>query len=145
MTLDWVSSGSDLLAFPLELLTKSIDSGLGQLRLRSVSFSIRIIWKINLTYSPTVEQLEKIRTEIKEYILANKNFEVKGGLDPVVKVIELGSSSIDILIVAYASPLGFAEFNELKEQLVFNIMKIVKANNSDFAFPSTSLYVESMP
>ena len=105
----------------------------------------RINWKINLTYSTTVEQLEKIRTEIKEYILANKNFEVKGGLDPVVKVIELGSSSIDILIVAYASPLGFAEFNELKEQLVFNIMKIVKANNSDFAFPSTSLYVESMP
>ena len=63
----------------------------------------------------------------------------------MVKVIELGSCSIDILIVAYASPLGFAEFNELKEQLVFNIMKIVKANNSDFAFPSTSLYVESMP
>ena len=105
----------------------------------------RINWKINLTYSTTVEQLEKIRTEIKEYILANKNFAVKGGLEPVVKVIELGSSSIDILIVAYASPLGFAEFNELKEQLVFNIMKIVKANNSDFAFPSTSLYVESMP
>jgi MscS family membrane protein len=57
----------------------------------------RINWKINLTYSTSVEQLEKIRTEIKEYILANKNFEVKGGLDPVVKVIELGSSSIDIL------------------------------------------------
>ena len=49
----------------------------------------RINWKINLTYSTTVEQLEKIRTEIKEYILANKKFEVKGGLDPVVKVIEL--------------------------------------------------------
>ena len=45
----------------------------------------RINWKINLTYSTTIEQLEKIRTEIKEYILANKNFEVKGGLDPVVK------------------------------------------------------------
>ena len=41
----------------------------------------RINWKINLTYSTTIEQLEKIRTEIKEYILANKNFEVKGGLD----------------------------------------------------------------
>ena len=36
----------------------------------------RINWKINLTYSTTVEQLEKIRTEIKEYILANKNFEI---------------------------------------------------------------------
>jgi MscS family membrane protein len=41
--------------------------------------------------------------------------------------------------------MGFADYNEVKENLVFNIMKIVKANGSDFAFPSSSLYVESMP
>jgi hypothetical protein len=29
--------------------------------------------------------------------------------------------------------------------LIFNIMSIVKDNNSEFAFPSTSLYVESTP
>ena len=32
-----------------------------------------------------------------------------------------------------------------KEKLIFNIMKIVKENKSEFAYPSTSLYVESMP
>ena len=41
--------------------------------------------------------------------------------------------------------MGFAAFNEVKESLIFNIMKIVKANKSEFAYPSTSLYVESMP
>ena len=60
-------------------------------------------------------------------------------------LVELGSSSIDVLIVAYSEPVGFADFNLIKENLIFNIMSIVKDNNSEFAFPSTSLYVESTP
>jgi MscS family membrane protein len=105
----------------------------------------RLNWKINLIYSTSVEQLESIRTEIKEYIINSYDFVSDPDLDPVVRVIELGASSIDILIVAYSDPEGFAAYNEVKENLIFNIMKIVKANNSEFAYPSTSLYVESMP
>ena len=66
-------------------------------------------------------------------------------MDPVVRVVELGGSSIDVMIVAYADPMGFAAFNEVKEKLIFNIMKIVECNKSEFAYTSTSLYVESMP
>ena len=105
----------------------------------------RLNWKINLIYSTSVKQLESIRTEIKEYIINSDDFVSDPDLDPVVRVIELGASSIDILIVAYSDPVGFAAYNEVKENLIFNIMKIVKANNSEFAYPSTSLYVESMP
>ena len=105
----------------------------------------RLNWKINLIYSTTVEQLEAIRTEIKNYIINSDDFVSDPDLDPVVRVVELGSSSIDILIVAYSDPVGFAAYNEVKENLIFNIMRIVKENNSEFAYPSTSLYVESIP
>tara|TARA_Y100000768_G_scaffold149751_1_gene111816 strand:+ start:482 stop:1567 length:1086 start_codon:yes stop_codon:yes gene_type:complete len=105
----------------------------------------RINWKINLIYSTTVEQLESIRNDIKKYIIASNDFTTEGDLDPVVRIVELGGSSIDMLIVAYADPMGFAAFNKVKEKLIFNIMKIVKENKSEFAYPSTSLYVESMP
>lgn len=105
----------------------------------------RINWKINLIYSTSVEQLESIRNEIKDYIIKSNDFSTEGDLDPVVRVVELGGSSIDLMIVAYADPMGFAAFNEVKENLIFNIMKIVKSNKSEFAYPSTSLYVESMP
>ncbi|MDC1187590.1 mechanosensitive ion channel family protein [Gammaproteobacteria bacterium] len=108
-------------------------------------FNRRLNWKINLIYSTSVEQLELIRTEIKEYIINSDDFVSDPDLDPVVRVVELGASSIDVLIVAYSDPVGFAAYNEVKENLIFNIMKIVKANNSEFAYPSTSLYVESMP
>ena len=105
----------------------------------------RINWKINLTYSTSVEQLESIRNDIKKYIIESNDFTTEGDLDPVVRIVELSGSSIDLLIVAYADPMGFAAFNEVKENLVFNIMKIVKEHRSEFAYPSTSLYVESMP
>ena len=105
----------------------------------------RLNWTINLVYSTSVSQLESIRNEIKEYIIKSKDFNTDGDLDPVVRVVELGGSSIDLLIVAYADPIGFAAFNEVKEKLIFNIMKIVESNKSEFAYPSTSLYVESMP
>ena len=105
----------------------------------------RINWKINLTYSTSVEQLESIRNDIKKYIIESNDFTTEGDLDPVVRIIELSGSSIDLLIVAYADPMGFAAFSEVKENLVFNIMKIVKEHRSEFAYPSTSLYVESMP
>ena len=105
----------------------------------------RLNWKINLIYSTTVEQLESIRSGIKDYILQSNDFASDGDLDPVVRVIELGSSSIDIMIVCYSDPCGFADFCNIKESLIFNIMKIVEKNNSEFAFPSTSLYLESTP
>ena len=105
----------------------------------------RINWKINLVYSTNVDQLESIRNDIKKYIIQSNDFVTDGDLDPVVRIVELGGSSIDLLVVAYADPMGFAAFNKLKENLIFNIMKIVKDNKSEFAYPSTSLYVESMP
>ena len=105
----------------------------------------RINWKINLVYSTSVVQLESIRDQIKQFIIDDKDFLNDGNFDPVIRIVELGASSIDILIVAYAPKMGFASFNTLKEKLIFNIMNIVKENGSDFAYPSTSLYVESMP
>lgn len=105
----------------------------------------RINWKINLVYSTSIEQLEGIRSDIKNHINESEDFVNDNEIEHVVRVVELGSSSIDIMIVAYCEPVGFAEFNLIKENLIFNIMKIVKAHESEFAYPSSSIYVESMP
>ena len=105
----------------------------------------RINWRINLVYSTSIEQLESIRSDIKNYINESDDFIKNDEIEHVVRVVELGSSSIDIMIVAYCEPVGFVDFNLIKENLIFNIMKIVKANGSEFAYPSSSLYVESMP
>jgi MscS family membrane protein len=105
----------------------------------------RINWRINLIYSTSIEQLEAIRSDIKKYIKESNDFINNDEIEHVVRVVELGASSIDVMIVAYCEPVGFVDFNLIKEKLVFNIMKIVKTNGSEFAYPSSSVYVESMP
>ena len=105
----------------------------------------RINWRINLVYSTSIEQLESIRSDIQKYIIESNDFINNEEIEHVVRVVELGASSIDVMIVAYCEPVGFVDFNLIKENLVFNIMKIVKTNGSEFAYPSSSVYVESMP
>ena len=104
----------------------------------------RLDWTINLLYSTSIDQLKNICSDIESYLkgddlptdLTNDNF---------VKVSELGSSSIDLRIIWHTNPVAFAEYCEIKESLIFKIMQSVKENESDFAFPSRSLYVENFP
>ena len=54
----------------------------------------RINWRINLVYSTSIEQLESIRSDIKNYINESDDFIKNDEIDHVVRVIELGSSSL---------------------------------------------------
>ncbi len=103
----------------------------------------RLDWAINLTYSTKIDQLKKICQEIESYITDKKNLPVDLTKDNFVKVSELGSSSIDLKLICHTDPVGFADFSDLKEKLIFKIIEAVESNGSDFAFPSQSIYVEN--
>ncbi len=104
----------------------------------------RLFWTINLVYSTSTQQLKEICAEIQGYLEKNEDFVKNPGQENVVKVTELGSSSIDVTILCYTEFVGFAEFLEIKEDLVFAIMSAVSKHKSDFAFPSRSLYLENI-
>ena len=104
----------------------------------------RLDWTINLLYSTSIDQLKSICSDIESY-LKSDDLPIDLTKDNFVKVSELGSSSIDLRIIWHTNPVAFAEYCEIKESLIFKIMESVKANESDFAFPSRSLYVENFP
>jgi len=103
----------------------------------------RLDWTINLTYNTKIEQFKKICSEIEAYIKDEKNLPVDLTKDNFVKVSELGSSSIDLRLICHTDPVGFVDFSDLKEKLIFKIIEAVESNGSDFAFPSQSIYVEN--
>ena len=104
----------------------------------------RLDWTINLLYSTSIDQLKNICSDIESY-LKGDDLPTDLTKDNFVKVSELGSSSIDLRIIWHTNPVAFAEYCEIKENLIFKIMESVKVNESDFAFPSRSLYVENFP
>ena len=58
-----------------------------------------------------------------------------------VKFIKFGSSSLDILVVFYVKGTDWDKYLNTTEEINFKIMDIVKKHKSDFAFPSTTVYL----
>ena len=62
----------------------------------------------------------------------------------LVSVDSLSSSSIDILVYCFSKTIVWAEYLEVKEDVILKIMNIVESNGLSFAFPSQSLYIENL-
>ena len=103
----------------------------------------RISWTLNLFYSTTQEQLAKICGEITNFINTSSEFVINPNQESFARTDELASSSIDVRVLCYTEPVGLTDFSKIKQNLIFEIIKIVRNNGSEFAYPSTSVYVEN--
>lgn len=103
----------------------------------------RISWNLNLIYSTTQEQLAKICEDITAFITTSEEFINNPNQESFARTDELGSSSIDIRVLCYTDPVSLTDFSKIKQNLIFEIIKIVRTNGSEFAYPSTSVYVEN--
>jgi len=105
----------------------------------------RIRWLIGLEYRTSVDQLKKIRDAIQKVIIENASFAKNDNTGYFVRVDSFSDSSIDMLVQAFTETNDWAEYLKIKEELAVNIINIVEDNNAGFAFPSQSIYVESLP
>ena len=104
----------------------------------------RIYWKIGVLYSSSVDQLKQIRDGIEDYVLTNDAFAKPPEVSTFVRIDSFNDSSIDIMLYCFTKTTDWGEWLEIKEELAYQIKNIVEGAGSDFAFPSTSLYVETM-
>jgi MscS family membrane protein len=102
----------------------------------------RISWHLNLIYSTTQEQLAKICEDITAFIDSSDDFVKNPEQESFARTEELASSSIDVRVLCYTDPVGLTDFSKIKQNLIFEIIKIVRSNGSEFAYPSTSVYIE---
>jgi len=103
----------------------------------------RISWHLNLIYSTTQEQLAKVCDDITAFIASSSDFAVNPDQESFARTEELASSSIDVRVLCYTDPVSLTDFSKIKQDLIFEIIKIVRTNGSEFAYPSTSVYMES--
>jgi MscS family membrane protein len=105
----------------------------------------RIYWMIGVEYSTNIAQLKEIRDRIEDYILKTGNFVSPEEGTLFVRVDRFGESSIDIMLYCFTKTTAWGEWMVIKEELAFAIKEIVESAGSGFAFPSTSVYVETLP
>ena len=105
----------------------------------------RIRWIVGVEYNTTVPQLRHIRDEIENYILTNTAFADRSEVSTFVRIDSFNDSSIDILVYCFTVSTNWGAWLEIKEKLAYTIKGIVEDAGSGFAFPSRSLYVETLP
>ncbi|MFN3230852.1 MAG: mechanosensitive ion channel family protein [Alphaproteobacteria bacterium] len=105
----------------------------------------RIYWKIGVEYGTTIEQLREVRDGIESYVLGNDDFAQPPEVSTFVRIDSFNDSSIDIMLYCFTKTTRWGEWLEIKEQLAYNVKEIVEGAGTGFAFPSQSIYVESLP
>ncbi len=114
---------------------KMIDAELDNLGMRPVR---RVKFNLGLTYDTTIEQIKAIVADIQDMINEHEKTDQEGK----VRFQEFGGSSLDILVIYYVNSPKWDDLIDVREDINYKIMEIVKKHNSDFAFPSTTVYLQ---
>jgi len=103
----------------------------------------RIKMTIGVTYATSSQQMENILTDITTMLRGHEGIAQKETM--LVNFNSFDDSSLGIYIYTFSNTSNWVKYMNIKEDVNLKIMKIVEENNSDFAFPSQSLYIESLP
>ena len=114
---------------------KMVDVELDNLGMRPVR---RVKFDIGLNYETTAEQIKKIVSDIQTMVDAHPRTNDKGK----VRFQEFGSSSLDVLVIYFVDSPSWDNLIDVREDINYKIMEIIKKHNSDFAFPSTTVYLQ---
>ncbi|MCB1489488.1 MAG: mechanosensitive ion channel family protein [Bauldia sp.] len=95
---------------------------------------------LGLRYETSPAQLEWLATEIRRFLSEHPMVEKSGGL-PRVVVVGFGDSSIDMEVRCYVVTGDFGAFLEIQQSLMLEIMRMIEAAGTGFAFPSQTAYL----
>ena len=125
-----------LVAVPNAILANSPITNWSRMTMR------RIKMTIGLTYSTSAAQMQNILSEIRAML---KNDEEINQETIMIHFTDFQDSSLGIFCYFFTNTTKWQEYLMIRERINLQIMKIIEQNKASFAFPSQSLYIESMP
>ncbi len=102
----------------------------------------RIRMNVGLTYDTSSRQIEDIVQDIREMLQHHPRISQKETL--LVNFNALAESALNIFIYAFTHTAQWSKYLDIREDIHLQIIKIVEKHGAAFAFPSQSLYVESI-
>ena len=98
----------------------------------------RVKFNIGLTYDTSVENIKNIVNDIQilvdEHSMTNQ--------DGRVRFLNFGASSLDIMVLYYVNSPDWESLIDTQQKINYDIINIVNKYKCEFAFPSTSVYIE---
>lgn len=111
-----------------------IDNTLDNLSMRTFR---RVSFNIGVEYGTSEEQLRNIVKDVQQYIDEHPNTNQDGE----IHFMEFGASSLDIMVLYYIDTMEWSVYLKIKEEINFEIMRIVKRHGAEFAFPTQTIHL----
>ncbi len=102
----------------------------------------RIKMTIGVTYSTTSMQMQNILADLRTML---NNDEDINQQTIMVNFTDFQDSSLGIFCYFFTNTTNWQEYLMVRERINLSIMNIIEDNKAGFAFPSQSLYIESLP
>lgn len=102
----------------------------------------RIMFNVGLIYQTSPQTILAIRKDIETYIANNDDLANADEATTTIRVTQFNDSSIDMLVYCFTRSTRWHDFCAAREQLILEIMEIVKKNGSDFAYPTSTIHLE---
>ncbi len=103
---------------------------------------IRFAATIGLVYGTSEEQMRRVVSGIQALLRATPKVWPE---TVVASFAALSASSLDVEVLCWFETQDFGEFRELRQQVLFGIMRIVDEAGTSFAFPTRTLHVVGAP
>ncbi|MEM9986809.1 MAG: mechanosensitive ion channel family protein, partial [Bacteroidota bacterium] len=97
---------------------------------------------ITVTYATLPDKMEEFVNRVREIVSSHEK--VREG-SASVQFHEMGSSSLDIFYAAIFEVTDHGEWLACRQDIFLGIIRLAAQMGIDFAFPSTSVYIEQMP
>jgi len=81
--------------------------------------------------------------EVREMLKAHPDLD--DSQTQIVHFVSYGASSLDFMVYCFTRTTDWVTYHAVKEDVLLKIMAIVHAKGADFAFPTRTLHLESMP
>ncbi|HOY13211.1 MAG TPA: mechanosensitive ion channel, partial [Saprospiraceae bacterium] len=125
-----------LVSIPNGNLSNVTITNLGARKLRLLESNL------SMRYDTNASNMQNFISQVRSYVENNEKIDVNQRL---VYFRNMSASSLDIFIRVYIAVNDIQEELKIREEIFFEIKKIAENNHVDFAFPSTSLYIEQNP
>lgn len=102
----------------------------------------RIYETIGIRYDD-VKQLPAIIEDVKQMLIEHD--EIASDQTLIVNFNSYAASSLDFFVYTFTKTTNWIKFHEVKQDVLLKIMKIVEKHNAEFAFPTSTLHVASLP
>lgn len=112
-----------------------IDGPLDNLSLRTYR---RLKFTVGLTYDTPAEKLRVICDEVTAFVNAHPK---TSDTDNLVIFEEFADSSLNLMVLYFVEMMSYNEYMQIRQEINYKIMEVVKKHSAEFAFPTRTLHV----